>query len=213
MWVYAMGAHSQCFSSRAIPRCWLTCSALLMLWGTPPRSSSFISQEHVNTSQRQRQLEKSDSSQRWVPSSDTQGDPETIKSWGWETRLPVSGLNSPPPLPPWPLKMRPNPTHTLPSHSPCDLSPWFLLILKVVLFHSLWLLFSVHWAFPQLKRKQRFKKTERRWKVRNSRVVSVETLPLLFHFAGKVQTSLSPMIVAALGDSGPDLTEELPGPT
>ena len=43
--------------------------------------------------------------------------------------------------------------------------------------------------------------------------MSVEVLPLLVHFAGKVQTSLPPMIVAALGDSGPDLNEELPGPT
>lgn len=45
-----------------------------------------------------------------------------------------------------------------PSHSPCDLSPCFLLILKVVLFHSLWLLFSAYWALPQLKRKQHLKK-------------------------------------------------------
>lgn len=147
----------------AIPRSWLTCSALLMLPEGPSQEQQF----HKNI------LTLSKTKATWNQahhrdeplSSQTQGDPETIKSWGWETRFPASGLNYPPLLPPWPLKMRPNPTHTLPK----SFSQIYLLLpvdLEKLFYFTASDFCSQPRALSQLKRKQHLKERLReggRW--------------------------------------------------
>lgn len=73
-----VGAHSQCCGSGRCPDS--DEPARLSSCFEGPLAGTAVSQERINTSQRQRQLKRAGSSQSGVPSLQAHADPETIKS-------------------------------------------------------------------------------------------------------------------------------------